>query len=125
MLHGAMVTGILLFALVAQFLLRPSFANAGEFPSIVVRVLIGVSLLACVVALLLRKRVPPRSTDESADLFWTRATAPALLTWAPLEAASLIAVFVYARTGSQPALAVAAVAVILFVVLNPAYLERR
>ena len=120
-----MITGVLLFAIVAHFVLRPNMARAGELPVVVLDGLLGVSIAGCALSLVLRNRVPQRGTEDSTDLFWTTATTPALLTWMPLDAASLLAVFVYARTGWQIAIAVAAVAVVLFVVLNPGYLERR
>ena len=119
-----MVAGVLLFAVVAHFVLMPAMANPG-LPTVVVRVLLGLSLCACAVSLLLRRRVPQRSTDESADLFWTTAASPALLAWAPLEIAILLAIIAYAGSGSLLAIAVAAVPTFLFILLNPAYLERR
>jgi hypothetical protein len=124
LIHAAMIAGVLLFALVGHFLLKPALADSGDLPPIVPRALLGVSLGACALSLLLRRRVPHRSIDESADLFWTTATVPALLTWAPLEGASLLALFAYARTGALLAIPVAAVAILIFVLLNPAYLER-
>ena len=125
LIHAALVTGVILFALVAHFVILPAATTSGEFPAVVARLLLGLSLGAMVLALLLRRRVPQRQTDESADLFWTAAATPAVIVWAPLEAASLLGVFVYSRTGSVPAIAVAAVAILLLVVMNPAYLERR
>ena len=47
-----------------------------------------------------------------------------MLTWAPLEAACLGSVVLYANTGASSAIAVLAIAVVLFVTLNPASLER-
>jgi hypothetical protein len=120
-----MVGGVLLFALVSYFVLKPTATDSGGLTPLTARVLLGLSLGACAFSLLLRRRVPKRSTDESADLFWVRAAPPAMLVWAPLDAAGLLAVFVYARTRSILAVVVAAVAVLLFIVLNPGYLERR
>ena len=99
--------------------------DAVDLPPLVLRVLLASALGACALSFLLLKRVPRRSTDASADLFWATAAPPALLAWASLEAATLLAVFVYALSGSRLAVAVAAVAILLFGVLNPAYLERR
>jgi hypothetical protein len=124
-IYAAMVTGVLLFGLVAHFVMRPTIADSGDIPVGVLRLLLGLGLGACVVSLLLRGRVPQRASDESADLFWMRAATPAMVTWAPLEAACLLGVFLYGNTGSASAMGVAAVAVVLFVILNPAYLERR
>ncbi|HKW49427.1 MAG TPA: hypothetical protein VJN70_18375 [Gemmatimonadaceae bacterium] len=123
-IYGALVSGMLLFALVGYFVLRRSFADAGYLPAAVVPLLLGVCLAACAAALLLRRRIPKRATDESADLFWAKASTPALLTWVPLEGASMFAVLLYALTGSSSAIGVAAVAIVLIVILNPRRLER-
>ena len=125
LIHAAMVTGVLLFAVVGHFVLRPAMANSGDLPPIMLGTLLGVALGACALSLVLRRRVPQRSSDESVNLYWTTAATPALLMWAPLEGASLLAIFLYARTGAQATIAVAVIAVLLFVALNPAYLERR
>ena len=125
LIHAAMVTGVLLFAVVGHFVLRPAMANSGDLAPIMLRTLLGVALGACALSLVLRRRVPQRSSDESVDLYWKTAATPALLTWAPLEGASLLVIFLYARTGAQSTIAVAAIAVLLFVALNPAHLERR
>jgi hypothetical protein len=120
-----MVAGILLFAIVSQFVLKPISADSGGLAPARVRLLLGLSLGACVLSLLLLGRVPKRSTDASADLFWSTAGPYAMRVWGALEAASLLAVFVYARTRSIQAVAVAAVALLLFIVLNPGYFEGR
>ena len=99
-------------------------ADSG-LPPLVPHLLLGAAIGAGALSFLLRNRVPRRPPDVSADLFWTTATPPALLTWASLEAATVLAVLAYALTGSQQAAAVATVAMILFAVTNPAYLERR
>lgn len=125
-IHAALVTGVLLFGLVGHFVMRPSqAAEASEFPAALLPGLLGVALAVCVLSLVLRRRIPRRSADESADLFWVAAVAPAMITWASLEAASILSIFLYVRTGSLSAIAVAALAVALFVVFNPANLERR
>ena len=125
LMHAAMVTGVLLFAVVGHFVMRPTMATSGDISPVVLRSLLGLALAACALSLVLRRRVPQRSTDESVDLYWTTAASPALVAWAPLEAASLLAIYLYARTGAQITIAVAAVAVLIFVALNPAYFERR
>jgi hypothetical protein len=100
-------------------------ADAVEISTDMLHVLLGVALAGCALSLLLRRRVPRRATDESKDLFWTKAATPALVMWASLEAPCLLAIFLYGRTGSQSALGVAAIAAVLFVILNPGYLERQ
>ena len=125
MIHAALVTGVILFGLVAHFLLRKTTADFGQIPPLAINALLGLSLCACAVSLLLRRRVPQRATDESADLFWTKATTPAMVMWASLEAPCLLTIYLYMRTGSPSAIGVAAVAVVLFIILNPGYLERQ
>ena len=88
-------------------------------------VLLGVSLAGCALSLLLSRRVPRRSNEETADSFWKRAAQPALISWALLEGAGLVAVVLYSQTGSTAAITVAAVAVSVLLLLNPAYFERR
>lgn len=124
LIYGAMVTGVVLFGIVAHFVLKPQMADARAFPPLVANALLGVAAAALAVAFLLRRRVPQRMTNDSADLFWTTAMRPALLTWAPIEAASLLAIVCYALTASQVAVAVAVVAIVTFAVLNPGALER-
>jgi hypothetical protein len=123
-IHASLIGGILLFGFICHFLLRPLLAPDVILSPSVVRILLGLSLAVCVTALLLRRRVPRRSTADSSDLFWTSATMPAMVTWALLEGATMLALFVYAATSSAAALAVAGVAVLLFALLNPGYLER-
>lgn len=125
LIHASLVMGVLLFALVSHFVLRASAPDSGEFSPGLVRVLLAVALGLLALSLFFRRRVPRRSTDESADLYWTRATGAAMVTWAFIEGASLLSVFLYGQTGAPGAVGVAAVAVVLFLWLNPAYLERR
>lgn len=125
LIHASMITGVLLFALVSHFVLRRTVAGAGSFSPNVVSALLGLAFVLCGASLLLLQRMPRRSTDESADLFWVRGSAPAIVTWAPVEGASLLAVFLYGQTGSPVAIVVAAIALVIFLRLNPAFLERR
>ena len=103
LIHASLCLGVLLFAGVSHFVTRPSMAGQAALSPTVTRALLAAALAACAVALLLRRRVPLRSRDVSADLYWTTAASPALIAWAPLEAASIAAVYLYGRTGSAPA----------------------
>lgn len=126
LIHAALVSGVLLFALVAHFVMRPTMTtpNGMSVPA-VANAMLGLALGACAVALLLRRRVPRRSPDVSPDAYWAaEARAAAMITWAPLEAACLASIVLYANTGAPAAVAVGAIAVILFIVLNPASLEK-
>lgn len=120
-----MVTGDLLFLLVVRFILGPTLATSGALAPMIFRTLLGVALAACALSLFLRRRVPKRSMDESADMYWTTAIAPALITWTLANGASLLAVVLYMFTGEPLAVGVAVIAILVNVVLNPAYLARR
>ena len=125
LIHASLCLGVLLFAGVSHFVTRPSMADQAAPSPTLASALLAASLGGCVVALLLRRRIPLRPRDVSADLYWTTAASPALVAWAPLEAASIAAVYLYGRTGSALALAVAGVAWLLLVSLNPWSLDRR
>ena len=119
-----MCAGLILFAIVAHFVLVPKATGSGGLADIM-PILLGVSLAACVVAILLSTRVPRPASGESADSFWTRAGAPALRAWAFLEAGALLGVVLYSQTGSRAAISIAGVIALVFVLMNPAYFERR
>lgn len=125
LIHASLITGLLLLFLVTHFILRRTLTEPLEISTDMLHVLLGAALAGCALSLLLRRRVPQRATDESKDLFWTRAATPALIMWASLEAPCLLAILLYMRTGSQSAIGVAAIAAVLFVILNPAFLERQ
>jgi hypothetical protein len=124
-LHASMIIGLVLFAMVAHFVLRRTLASSEERPAIVPPSLLALAVVGSVLALGLRRRVPRRSSDASADLFWRSAYTPALMVWTFLDGAGLLAILAYALTGAQVAIAVAIVAIIIFVIFNPAYFERR
>ena len=125
LIHASLISGVLLFGIVAHFWLRPGMADFGEFTPGLVHVLLGVAVANCALALFFRGRVPRKSTDESADHFWVRAAVPAMVTWALVEGAGLVSVLAYGKSGNAAAIAVAAIAVLFLVSLNPRYYERR
>lgn len=124
LIHASLITGVLLFALVAQFVMKPSMAAPGAVAPAVFRALVALALAACAAALVLRRRIPRRSTADSADLFWAMAATPALLMWAVLEGACLVSILLYGLTGAPVALVPAAVAVFMYLLLNPSRLDR-
>ncbi len=124
-MHGAMVTGVLLFAVVGFFVFKPSDPSSIELTPRLIAALLALSLGTCALSLLLRRRVPRKTNAEPADAYWVAATPRAMMAWAPLEAGSLLAVYLSARTHSITAVAVAVVTVLVFITLNPGSLERR
>ena len=125
LIHASLITGTVLFAIVTQVWLRPAWAELGAFPPELVRLLLGVGVALCAASLFFRGRVPRKSGDESADRFWTRANAPAMITWSLANGAGLISVLAYAKSGDIAAIAVAAIAVLFLAALRPGYFERR
>jgi hypothetical protein len=125
LIHASLVAGTTLFAIVTYFLLRPSMANAGDFTPGVVRTLLGVAVGMCALALFFRRLVPRKSANESTDLFWSRATRLAFSTWQLSTGAGLLAVIAYLRSGDVTALAIAAIAVLFLLTMNPRSFERR
>ena len=113
-----------MFGIVAHFILLPKQNISGNLDPLIPW-LLAIALGLCAVAMLLMRRVPRPDDGETAGAFWLRAASPALVTWAPLEAAALLSVVTYAQTGSVAAIVVAAVAVLIFVLLRPAYFEGR
>lgn len=122
--HGALATGVIMFALVAHFVLLPKRNPSGNLDSLI-PVLLAIALGLCAVAMLLMKRVPRRSDGETANDFWLRAASPALMTWTPVEAAALLSVTLYAQTGSNAAIVVGALAVLIMLLLRPGYFDQR
>jgi hypothetical protein len=124
LMHAALTSGVVLFAVMAHFFLRPAMAQNAQSAPATSSALLVASLCACAVGLVMRRRVPRRSTGQSADLFWTAASAPVLITWALFEGAGLLAVIDYMRTGQSAALVVAGIGVALLLSFHPARLER-
>jgi hypothetical protein len=121
--HAAMAAGIILFGIVAHFVLVPKANPSGGLAPLIPWLLV-VALGLCVVSFLILRRVPRPETGESVDAFWKRA-GPPVIVWAPLEGAALLCVVLYAQTGSKTAIAVAVLPIVLLVLLKPAYFERR
>ncbi len=123
-MYGGMVLSVILLSIIGPIFFRQKVAESGAIRDSVLRILLGVSLGASALGLLLRRRVPRRIASESTDLFWTTAASPALVAWTPIEGAGLIAAIAFSLSGSLAALAIGGVALVLLLVLNPGYLER-
>ena len=121
-----MITGVVLFALVSHFVVLPNATKSGHlFTPGTSRILLAISLASCGLSFLLLKAMPRRSAEQTADEFWGTAAPFAIRVWAPLEGASLAAVVDYSHGGGAASIAVALLAVALFLLLNPSYLESR
>ena len=123
-MHAAMIIGVVGFALIVHFVVRPSLTGATDISPDIQRLLPGVALGAALVSVLLRWRVPRRSASESPDSFWLKASSPALAMWAVAEGAAVLSVFLYGYVGVQSGIGIAAFAVAIMIILNPGRLER-
>ena len=65
------------------------------------------------------------SNGESTRDYWLKAFPKAMIPWALLEGAALLAIVVYWRTGSRAAIAVGVVVIVILALLNPRYFEQR
>jgi hypothetical protein len=123
MIHGSFILGQILFAGVTFFSVRPNRDAVTPLSPRMLTLVFGAAVVACVVALILRRRVPARSRSTSPDLFWTTASPKALHTWAPLEAAGLFALAQYFLTTDPIAALAAAIPIAMLAALNPWVLE--
>jgi cobalamin synthase len=123
MIHLSFPVGIVLFALVVHFLVRPATPDLPQLSTTLIWALIAVSIAASGLSVILRRRVPERNTNESADLFWSKATQPALLTWMPLEAGGLLGVVAYMLSGTPVAWLAVGIALAGFIAFRPSSLE--
>ena len=121
-IHAALVTGVVLFLLVTHFGVRPAPAASEPFAPVNV---VALAIIVLGIASMLRRRIPKRAGDESPDAYWMRATAPAIVSWTPLELGSLLAIAAYSQTGSMLALMMGAFGAATLAAVNPGSLERR
>lgn len=121
--HAAMLAGLILYGIVAHFVMLPKNPPNGGMDSLV-PVFIALSLLGCALSAFVSQLVP-RPLDESDDDFWRRANPRAIVAWALAEGSALLAITVYSLTGSWATISVAIVAVVVLGILNPGYFEGR
>jgi len=124
-IYTALIIGIVLYALVAHFIVLPGHTESSQFDPTLAHGVLAVALALCGLSLLLLRGVPRRSADDSAETFWKSAAPLAMRVWAPLEGASLASVVVYSLSGRPESIAVGLLALALYLLLNPSYLERR
>jgi hypothetical protein len=119
-----MPVGIVLFALVVHFVVRPARPDLAQLPATAIWGILAVSLLASAVSVVLRRRVPAPNANEPSDLFWSKASQPALITWMPLEAGGLLGAVAYMLSGTPVAWLAVGIALAGFLAFRPASLER-
>jgi len=125
-MHGAMVAGLALVGATFFLLLRVGQSPAlGSTPSLGVALAgVGVGLLAVAVTVL-RRRVPERPLDQSPDAYWATVErrGAAIVLWAVVEGAGLLASIGYVLTGAVAPAVVVVLAIALLIVFRPSGLE--
>jgi O-antigen ligase len=122
--HAAMIAGLILFGIVAHFIMLPKNPPTGGLDRLL-PIFIGLSLLGCALSVVFSQLVPRPTDDESDDDFWRRANPRAMIAWALAEGSALLAIVVYSLTGSWAIISVAILAVVVLGLLNPGYFEGR
>jgi hypothetical protein len=123
-IHVALVLGVVAFTVGLYLGAGPALANV-SIPRPAIVALVGASFAAtAVAAFALRRRVPPRSTDQSANMYWSTVGPGALVMWAVFEAGALTGVIAWLLGGGVAALAAATLAFLALVALHPGRLER-
>lgn len=124
-IHLALVIGLVLvagvFYIVRQ---RPGVSFGFRQPAGLI--MAGIALVNLVIALgFLAPRVPQRPVDQSADDYWTRneIRGAAIILWAMVEAAAVLAWLGYLMTGAWVPAAVGLLAIAALTLLRPARLE--
>jgi len=113
MLHRALVGGLLticvVFLVIALGLHDAPLMAAGETTLMVGYVLAACSVMPIILGLLILKpRVPTRSSGQDDAAFWQLALGPVVSVWAVIEGAGIIGAVGALLTGSlAPAVAVA------------------
>ncbi len=122
-IHLALVLGALL-ASAALVVVRSGAAPAGA-PPVMLPVLVAVALGTAMIALVLKARLPARTTAATEDAWWAANLHRAIPVWALLESAALAgAVFYFIGVG-RAGLIVAAAALTLLVANGPGRLIDR
>lgn len=102
-----------------------STANPQGVAPAILYALLGAAVSAIVLSFaVLKPRIPLKSTNESADLFWTRASAPALIAWSAVEGGALLSIVAYMLSGSPIALGTALAAIVALAAMHPGRIER-
>jgi hypothetical protein len=123
LIHAALVGGCVMFALVTYFIVRPR--RSDTIPPHVLYAILSAAVAALTLSFtVLRRRVPLKSTNESSDLYWTRAATPALITWTVVESSVLLSIVAYMLSGSPIATGLFALALVSLISLHPGRLER-
>ncbi len=124
-LHAALVIGSILVGIAFFFVVRRNGPAFRDDPlAAYLTAGLGLANLAFAIAFF-RPRIPQRRMDQGPDEYWmtNEARGAAVIVWATVEAAGLIAWVGYFLTGRAVPAAVAALAVVTLITLRPSRLE--
>jgi hypothetical protein len=124
-LHGALLAGVVLLAGLFVFLVRVQGLPPSA-PESVGNGLTAATLgLVVVATTVLRRRVPARDPQESADAIWAAAAnrGPAIVLWAVTDGACLLALVGYFLTGALAPAVAAGIALVTLFAVRPGHLE--
>jgi hypothetical protein len=119
LIHVALMSGVTLFAVVAWFAPGKAPAPASGLRTI----LPVVAILGFLAAHLLRRRLPARHPGETDDAWWARAMPGAIMSWALVEAACLVACVTVFLSHDWMGLVWVAIGLLMFILLSPGRLR--
>ena len=111
-IHLALAACVLLFLVVAWFVGPAAGAPAAGLDTLVTVLPLGC-LGLFLGAIVLARRLPSRSPAQTADEWWAANLPTAIVTWAMLEGAGLLAAVTFFMTGHRAAALWAVIAVLL------------
>lgn len=128
LLHRVLLGGLLVIVALFLFLvlgvLGASLLGSAEEASFIGYTIAAFGLLALVLAVLVvRPRVPMRSSGQSHTEYWQAALQSALLVWTIVEGAGITCAVGALLTGHWAPMVVVAAAVGCFVVFRPSHFE--
>src|SRR6266566_1602057 len=124
-LHAALGIGQILVGATFFFLLRKQGPLGGGSP-LIGYATAGLALMNLSVAfVLLRPRIPHRSTDQSPDDYWSRpeVRGAAILIWSVVEGSGLFCWVGYVMSGNIVPAGVGVLSIITLIALRPSRLE--
>lgn len=119
LIHAALIGCVTLCAALAW--VAPGAPPAPDFP---LRRLLGPAMaIGFVVAVYLRRWLPARRPDETADAWWGVALPKAIAAWMLIEATCLVGCVTLFLTGDPTALIWIAVGLLIFILMSPGRLR--
>lgn len=125
-LHAALTAGLTLCGAVLFFLRRTQSLPRLVPPVIGIALAVAAISTLAVALAVVRPRFPAQQPNQTSDAYWGDATVrgTAILMWAGVEGAGLLAAVGYLLTGASASLIALALAIITLASLRPGRFER-